>query len=183
MKVELRSVTENELELLMNWRMRPDISQYMMNDVKLTMEMQRKWYEKLKTSDTQLRWIVWVDDVPIGSIYLLEIDHKNKNAELGVFIAETQYRNLKMLLYIHWNLFDYVFSETDLHRLYGCIMEGNEGMIRFNIANGSEVEGTLKEHIYKNGKFHNLTYVGITKDRWAEFRETVKYDVYPIEKV
>ena len=153
MDVKLKRLTENELELLMHWRMRPDISKYMMTEVDLDMDKQRKWFEKLQTTDTQIRWIIWIDNVPIGSIYLLDIDHKNKNAELGVFIAEKEYRSLKTLLYIHWNLFDYVFTKTDLHRLYGCIMEGNEGMIRFNIANGSQVEGTLKDHILKMEDF------------------------------
>ncbi len=181
MDVKLKRLTENELELLMHWRMRPDISKYMMTEVDLDMDKQRKWFEKLQTTDTQIRWIIWIDNVPIGSIYLLDIDHKNKNAELGVFIAEKEYRSLKTLLYIHWNLFDYVFTKTDLHRLYGCIMEGNEGMIRFNIANGSQVEGTLKDHIYKNGRFYDLTYVGITKERWNEFKKTINYDIYEIE--
>lgn len=181
MEVKLKRVTEDDLYNLMVWRMRPDISRHMMTDVKLDMDMQRKWFEKLQTTDTQIRWVIWMDDVPVGSIYLLDINWKNKNAELGVFIAETQYRDLRKLLYIHWNVFDYVFGKLGLHRLYGCIMEGNEGMIRFNLANGSLVEGKLKDHIYKNDRYYDLTYVGITSDRWEEFKKTVTYDKYEVE--
>ena len=181
MEIKLRRVTENDLYNLMVWRMRPDIARHMMTEVQLTMDMQRKWFESLQKNDTQMRWVIWADDVPIGSIYLTQIDHRNKHAELGVFSAEKAYRDFRRLLYIHWNLFDYVFAHTDLHRIYGCIMEGNEGMIRFNLANGSLVEGKLTDHIYKNGRFYDLTYVGLTRERWAEFRKGVQYDKYEIE--
>ncbi len=181
MNISLKRITEDDLEILMTWRMRPDISKHMMTDVKLNMDMQRKWFAKYQAEQTQIRWIVNVDGKQVGSIYLIDIDEKNKHAEIGVYIADLAYRSLKLLLTIHWNLFDWIFENTDLHRIYGLIMEGNEAMIRFNIANGHQVEGKMVDHIYKNGKYYDLNVVGLTKQRWQAFRETVSYDKCEVE--
>ncbi len=181
MNISLKRITEDDLEILMHWRMRPDISKHMMTDVTLTMDMQRKWFAKYQASDDEIRWIVNVDGVQVGSIYLIDINQRHKRAEIGVYIAEKKYRSLNLLLTIHWNLFDWIFNETELHRIYGLIMEGNEGMIRFNIANGHQIEGKMIDHIYKNGKYYDLNIVGLTKQRWQEFRETVTYQKCEVE--
>ena len=44
MSIHLREIREEDLELIMQWRMDPDITRYMNTDPKLTPEGQRKWF-------------------------------------------------------------------------------------------------------------------------------------------
>ncbi len=46
MNVQLKRLTENELELLMNWRMQPDITKMMLTDPVLTLEGQKNGLKK-----------------------------------------------------------------------------------------------------------------------------------------
>lgn len=179
--IELKRVREEDLELLMRWRMDPNISRYMFTDVQLNMDMQRAWFKKLQENNSEIRWVVHSDGIPIGSLYLTNIDWKNKNAEFGVFIARKEFVSLKSILSMHWNLYEYVFSNTDLNHLYAYNMEGNEAVTRMSIAHGCIVEGRLIQHIYKYGKFHDVNIVGITRDRWEEFKKTVTIEKQYIE--
>ena len=43
MGINLRTIRDDDLEMIMNWRMRPDITKYMNTNPKLTLEGQRKW--------------------------------------------------------------------------------------------------------------------------------------------
>ncbi len=63
MNVQLKRLTENELELLMNWRMQPDITKMMLTDPVLTLEGQKKWFEKIKNDKSQIRWIIFSDNI------------------------------------------------------------------------------------------------------------------------
>lgn len=181
MGLELRRVRESDLERLMNWRMDPAISRYMFTDVTLTMDMQRKWFEQLQQDNTQIRWVIWQDGMPIGSMYVTNIDWKNKNAEFGVFVVNKENFNLKKLLSLHWNMYDYVFTNTDLNHLYAYNMQGNEAVTRISVAHGCKIEGKLIQHIYKYGKFHDVNIVGITRDRWYEFKKTIEMEKYFVE--
>ena len=179
--IELRRIQETDLERLMNWRMDPNISRYMFTDVQLTMEMQRAWFERYQNDNTQIRWVIWKNGIAIGSIYVMNIDWKNKNAEFGVFIARKEGVSLPMILSLHWNMYEYVFSHTDLNHLYAYNMQGNEAVTRMSVAHGCKVEGRLEQHIYKYGKFHDVNIVGITRDHWEEFKKTVEIEKYYVE--
>lgn len=181
MQYKLKRITENELETLMNWRMREDISDMMFTDVKLTMETQRKWYEKVKADPTQIRWIIFADDVPIGSMYLTDIDRNNKRCESGWLVAEKEYRSLKLAMALQQNMLDFAFDVLGLNRVYGQIIDDNPGVLRLVKLCGLDQEGTLRQHVCKNGKFHDVFCVGITKDAWHEKRETYHYEKIAIE--
>ena len=43
-----RKILEDDLEMLMHWRMRPDITYYMNSDPRLTMRDQEKWYGQIQ---------------------------------------------------------------------------------------------------------------------------------------
>ncbi|NMA49422.1 MAG: UDP-4-amino-4,6-dideoxy-N-acetyl-beta-L-altrosamine N-acetyltransferase [Tissierellia bacterium] len=181
MNIKLLRVKEKDLQILMEWRMRPDITKYMFTDPVLSMEKQKKWYEKLKQDNTQIRWVVYYDDIPIGSYYLVDIDYNNKRCEGGEFIAERKYRSLDLSISLSSNIYDYVFDVLDLNKIYGYIIPENKNVIELNKIRGFEVEGVLKQHVYKDGQFYDVAVLAITKDRWIKLRDTVEYDKFFIE--
>jgi len=181
MAIELRRLTENELELLMNWRMREDISRMMFNTVKLTMEGQLKWFEKIKNSDTEIRWIIWKDEKPIGSLYFVDIDRKNLRCESGWFIAEKDGLDFSQVIAIQRNSYDYAFDVLGLNRVYGLIIDTNKGLPRMLELCGVRKEGVLKQHVIKDGVPHDVIVVGITKEDWYNQKKNITYEKIRIE--
>ena len=181
MAIELRRLTENELELLMNWRMREDISKMMFNNVNLTMEGQLKWFEKIKNSETEIRWIIWKDNTPIGSMYFVDIDKKNLRCESGWFIAEKNGMDFSQVIALQRNSFDYAFDVLGLNRVYGMVIDVNKGLPRMLELCGVRKEGVLKQHVIKDGKPHDVIVVGITKEDWYNQKKTIDYEKMYIE--
>ncbi|RKX41786.1 MAG: UDP-4-amino-4,6-dideoxy-N-acetyl-beta-L-altrosamine N-acetyltransferase, partial [Thermotogae bacterium] len=58
MKLSLKRITENDLELIMNWRMLPEVTKYMYTDPNLTMEDQIKWFKKISSDSTTSYWLI-----------------------------------------------------------------------------------------------------------------------------
>lgn len=180
MKVELRRLTENELELIMNWRMREDISQSMFTSEKLTLEGQKKWYEKIKNDPSQIRWVIYIDDVPVGSIYLYDIDYSNKRCASGWFVAEKEYRSLELAIALQHNLYDYVFENLKLNRIYGYVIDNNKMVVKLLNLCGMQTEGQLKEHVNKDGVFHDVIVVGLNAREWSKKKGNYNYDKFLI---
>ncbi|WP_054694939.1 GNAT family N-acetyltransferase [Syntrophomonas palmitatica] len=181
MNLSLKRLTENELELLMNWRMSDEVNRYMATSPKLTMEGQYKWFEQLKNDKTRIRWIIWADDIPIGSMYLDEIDYENSSCSgPGWFIVEKKYLDFKQLVSLHRNCCDYVFNVLGLNRLYGSVMTENKGVLQLVKLCGFEIEGERK-HVEKDGVFHDWILVGLTRDQWESKKERFGFEKIDIE--
>lgn len=181
MDIELRRLTENELELMMNWRMREDITRTMFTDVMLTLDTQKKWFQKIKNSDKEIRWIIWKDGDPIGSMYAVDIDRINNRCETGWFVAEKEGMDIKTVMGLQQNLCDYVFDVLQLNRIYGLVMGNNQYLVRLLQMCGFNKEGVFKQHIFKNGEYYDVISVGLTKDEWSEKKQKIQYPHISIE--
>lgn len=181
MKIALKRVTGNDLKTLMDWRNSEEISKTLFTDVTLTMEGQIKWYKKLCKDESQIRWIVFADDKPIGTMFLTDIDYFNKRCEHGWFIAEKEYRSINLALSLRWNMYDYVFDRLGLNRLYGYVLAENKGVVRLIKIGGPELEGIMKQHIFKRGEFHDVVVFGITKEMWHNRRSEFTYEKFDME--
>jgi len=181
MKVELKRLTEDDLEMMMNWRMREDITRQMFTDVQLTLEGQKKWFTRIKDDKSQIRWIIYIDDQPVGSMYLTDIDYINRRCESGWFLAEKSASSFKLTLGLQQNMFDFVFDKLGLNRNYGYVMDTNLAVVKMLKLIGIEDEGILHEHIIKNDQVHDVHIVAMTRSRWLDLRQKQNYDKYYIE--
>ncbi len=56
--VVLKPVTIDDLELLREWRNRPDIRQYMFEQNEISSVQQRDWFSKVSVDKTQLQFVI-----------------------------------------------------------------------------------------------------------------------------
>lgn len=176
---KLRPIQENELEMIMNWRMMPEITKYMYTDPKLTIDQQKEWFSSLKGRTDIIAFMIEVDDVPSGILNITDIDNINQRCSWGYYMAIKEKRSLKLAMALEWNLYDYVFDVLNLNKLTGEIFSFNKAVLRIHTMCGSEIEGELKNHIYKNGQFYDVTVTGILKENWYAIRHKFKYDKIP----
>ena len=171
-----RPIKEEELQMIMEWRMRPDITKFMYTDPQLTLEMQRKWFHSLKGRKDMFSFMIEVDGIPSGILNITDIDYKNHRCSWGYYMAVKEKRSLPLAMAIEWNLYDYVFDELGMHKLEGEIFSFNKAVLRIHQMCGSEIEGELKDHIYKNGQFCDVTVTGILKEQWEVIKKNRNYE-------
>ncbi|MGN0694840.1 MAG: UDP-4-amino-4,6-dideoxy-N-acetyl-beta-L-altrosamine N-acetyltransferase [Lentihominibacter sp.] len=182
MNIKLRKINENDLEKVMEWRMKPSVTKYMNTDPKLTLEDQKKWFAKISHDETCKYWIIDVDGVGIGVLGIIDIDYANKRVSWVWYIGEEEYRGKGIAKRIQLNLYDYVFETMGMHRLYSHILTFNTHEINnVHLACGYEIEGVMKDHVLKNGQFIDVTVMGITADRWATIKKNYNYEEVSFE--
>ncbi|GLC87805.1 UDP-4-amino-4,6-dideoxy-N-acetyl-beta-L-altrosamine N-acetyltransferase [Lysinibacillus piscis] len=164
--ITFRKLEEFDLAQVLEWRTSEHVTQYMYTNIEKDLAKQYVWFEKISNDDTQYYWIIEVKGVPIGLISLNQIDRKNKKATFAYYIGDLSYSIIAGR--IHPYLYNFVFFELGLNKLYAEVMEGNDGMMKMHLHYGFTHVATFKEHIYKNNRFHNVEYFELIERHWKD---------------
>lgn len=170
MNIVFRKINECDLETIRKWRMLPEVTKYMYTDPKLTQKSQERWYRKISADPTCAYWIIQVDGIDIGLIYLTNIDKTNRRANWAYYIAESSLKGRGLGTQLELNILYYVFDVLNLNKLCCEVFTWNERVISIHEHFGSKIEGRRRSHIYKDGQFHNIVEMGILKDEWEQIK-------------
>ena len=181
MNVIMTRLLEEDLPKVMDWRMRSYVTEFMNTDPMLTLDGQRVWYSKIKEREDQIHWIIRYDGIPIGLINVFDIDRQNSRCSWGYYIAEREYRSLQLAIYLEWSLYDYVFNILKLHKLCNETWVENQQVIKLHQMCGGKQDGIMRQHICKNGSYHDVSIGSILAEEWFEKRKNTKYERFTFE--
>lgn len=184
MSVILRKVLESDLEMIMNWRMSPEVTKYMYTDPSLSLDDQYNWFKKINQNcDNEKYWIIELDNgTPVGLMSVNDIDYRHGQASWAYYIGSTEARGKGLGRILECNMYDYAFYTLNLNKLWCEVFEFNEKVIKIHEKFGSKVEGEFFDHIKKNGKYLNVVRMAILKREWEEKRLEIDYIKIPIQK-
>lgn len=182
MSLELRKIKQDDLEMIMKWRMNPDVTKYMYTDPQLSIEKQLEWYDKVSDNTSEKYWLIVIDNTAIGVLNLTGIDERNKRCSWAYYIGDASFRGRGIARTLECNIYDYVFEFLGLNKLCCEVFTFNEKVISIHEKFGSEIEGTLKQHILKNGQFYDIVSMAITKDKWINIKSDYEYEKILIEE-
>ncbi len=86
--------------------------------------------------------------------------------ELGITIGDKDYWGLGNGREAIHLLLRYAFHYRNLHRVYLNVNSTNERAIRAYEACGFIEEGRLRQHVWSDGAYIDLVYMGILRDEW-----------------
>ena len=176
MSIHLREIREEDLELIMQWRMDPDITRYMNTDPKLTPEGQRKWFRAISEDTDVLYWLIEIEGQPAGVINLTGLNRPSGSLGWAYYVGEKRLRSMKAALALEMNLYDYVFDVLGKNELGGDIFTLNKGVIQLHLLCGSQIMEEKKNHVCKSGRYYDVTFMHMTAQRWQEIRHSKKYE-------
>jgi RimJ/RimL family protein N-acetyltransferase len=118
MSLALVKIMSDDLQQIMDWRMKPEVTKFMYTDPVLTLEGQQKWFDYIQKDQTTMHWLIMIDDVKIGLINLYDIDYKNKRCSWAYYIGDTSFRGRGIATTLECNIYDYVFDVCLASRKY-----------------------------------------------------------------
>lgn len=176
MAVTLRSIQDGDLEMIMHWRMDPNVTRYMNTNPKLTPEGQKKWFEAVKTNTDVRYWVIQVDGMPAGVINLTGLDKPDGNLGWAYYVAEQKLRSIKTALALEMSMYDYVFDVLGKEAVYSDVFTLNQGVIQLHKLCGCEVVEEKKAQVLKEGVFYDVTYMRMTAEIWHRVRGSKTYE-------
>lgn len=134
---------------------------HFINDVQ-----QRKFVESMATSETKRLFISEqiTDRRPFGVLQLNGIDYQNQRAESGIFLNELG-RSLGLVAFeAAYLLYDYGFNTLNLRKIYSEVLVENDRARRLNKGLGVVEEGVRRDHVFYEGKFHDVLMCALFRD-------------------
>lgn len=166
MKLKFRSMMREDQETIMNWRTDPEVSKYMYTDFVPSIETQYRWFESVRNDPTRRDWVINVDDEDVGLLSIVKIDQKNKRCEWAYYLASPSIRGKGVGKNVELNVHFYVFETLGLNKLSCEVFTFNDLVIKIHEKYGSKIEGTRRQHVEKNGNYHDIVEMAILKDDW-----------------
>lgn len=180
--VYFRAFEEQDAELVYQW----------MNDdelKKLSVGLNRRmcqtealeWVKsRMMHHPYQVYWAVCTRETGrmIGYASLVNIHYINSSAETAaVIIADPDYRDGFAWIETVLFMLEYAFESLGLHRVYGKSMVGNKMSNLMEEMLFMRHEGTLRQAVFKNGRFYDLSYGAILKDEYFVHKQAGDYEM------
>ena len=177
--VTLRAIEVEDLELLSIWSNSPELWKNLVG-----------WhfpYSKLSTEQyikninnnniTYQNLAIETEELGlIGTINLVDIDWKNRNASNGIMLGDKDSRGKGYALDAVMTMMRYAFKELNLKRLDAEMIDYNNRSINFYTKKcGWVIEGKKENWFYRNGQYHDKIIVGITHKQYDEHIAKTNY--------
>ena len=169
-KVNLIAVEKEHIEMTKEWINNEEITLYMGSKFPISSDEQETWYNNIKKDNTKKKLIISNKKESVGMVSVFNIDYKNQNLEIGVYIIPVQQDKgyskeaIKMML-------KYSFYELNMHKVYSLIYSPNILSITLFKSVGFRYENTDKEAIYFQGEFIDIEKYSIFKKDFIEWKK------------
>jgi RimJ/RimL family protein N-acetyltransferase len=174
-KIFLRKMTSEDINLYHQWRNDIEVMQStaLLLDVYNIKETEEFVMNVILGSNFSKCYIIIEkkSDKPIGVVSLINIDYKNRNAECIIDIGDKEAwgkgfgtEAMKLIL-------DFGFLEMNLHKISLRAFSFNSRAIKLYEKLGFQWEGTLRESIFRGGRWHDILQMSILKNEYAKEME------------
>ncbi|MFD1019130.1 UDP-4-amino-4,6-dideoxy-N-acetyl-beta-L-altrosamine N-acetyltransferase [Thalassobacillus hwangdonensis] len=162
-RITLRKITMDDAETYHRWRNDPEVMQSTSPTLDTyTLEDTKAFIEMISTSAQSKSYLIEAKEggQPIGVVSLINIDYKNRNAECIIDIGEKEWWGKGIGKEAMNLLLHYAFAELNLHKVHLKVFSFNYRAIKLYEKLGFTKEGTWKDHLFRDGKWHDVVLMG-----------------------
>jgi RimJ/RimL family protein N-acetyltransferase len=167
-KVYLRAVEVSDAAAVQSWFNRPEVRrgtrQYLPRSLRAHEERLDQMTSDLTTILTAV--VLREDDRLIGLCGLHEIDPRNHHAELGLVIGDPADWGRGLGADAARLMVSYAFDTVNLSRVWLEVYEDNPAARRIYERLGFQVEGTLRRHGFREGRWWDIQVMGMLAEEW-----------------
>lgn len=175
-KIFLRPVEEEDIELFYFGRNNPDVRETLFLFFPMTYEQVKNELQSLLTTKDNLTFTIVEKEtnIPVGQTSFVRIDYVSRMATFFLAIWDPE----------HWSkgygteatklMVDYGFEILNLNRIQLHVAVENKNAIRAYEKCGFKIEGTLREAMYHHNKYCDFHLMAILRSEFYELKQNRK---------
>ena len=175
----LRSIRDDELELMLSWRNAPSVRSKMYTRQVISLESHKAWWAGIQGRKDQKYFMYEFSGVPTGIVAFNNIDLMNGNSSWSFYASPEAIEGTGFRM--NFLAMEYAFGELGLHRLYGEALDFNTPSVALHKKLGFREEGVKRQHHKMDDGFHDVICFGVLAEDWLKNREVMKLNL--LEKV
>jgi UDP-4-amino-4,6-dideoxy-N-acetyl-beta-L-altrosamine N-acetyltransferase len=167
----LRSIAEDELELMRAWRNEPAVRANMYTQHEIGFQEHLTWWGKIRDRTDHKYFMYEKAGIPLGIASFNGIDAQSMNSAWAFYSAPTAPKGTGSRM--EFLMLDYAFNTLNLHKLYCEVLAFNTAVIKLHEKFGFKVEGVFREQHKVNDVFVDAYRLGILATEWQKGRQAM----------
>jgi UDP-4-amino-4,6-dideoxy-N-acetyl-beta-L-altrosamine N-acetyltransferase len=164
-KCRVRTMTEEDLNCVLQWRNHPKIRRYMLNQHVITAQEHRSWFEQA-SHDPDRRLLIFEErDSKLGFVNFSGAS-SGTSLHWGFYTAPDAPAGSGRKLGL--TALNFAFNELESHKVCGQALQINTASIRFHKSLGFRQEGLWREQHFIGDTYHNLVCFGLLTHEWLQ---------------
>jgi len=170
-RIRLRGVERSDLPQFKEWLNDPEVIEGLGMYLPLSMSDEEQWFEGMSKRDPVEKPLA-IDIREdngwrlIGNTSFFNLEWTNRSAELGIFIGDKSLWNKGYGTETVCLLLRHGFEALNLHRIYLRVYSTNPRARRSYEKAGFVLEGTLREAVYRHGKYVDMHVMSVLRSEW-----------------
>jgi RimJ/RimL family protein N-acetyltransferase len=173
-KVVLRPLSIKDAPRFCRWLKDREVTKFLSiyNQAPPTLEEEKDWVKRAQKDKNNFRLAIdTIAGKHIGNVSLQGIDRGDKRAAFGILIGDKKYWGQGYGTEAGKLMVDYGFKKLKLHRIHlTCIAYNIRGKKSYEKI-GFKIEGRLREHLFRDGCWHDEIHMGILADEYLKNKE------------
>jgi RimJ/RimL family protein N-acetyltransferase len=170
-RIRLRGVEPEDLPLFVEWLNDPEVTEGLMFLAPLSLEDEKRWFEKLADhSPAERPLVIEIREGDawrmVGNCEFHHISQTNRSADVGIFIGDKSLWNSGYGTETMQLLLKHGFESLNLNRISLVVYDDNPRAIRAYEKAGFVLEGRLRQARYKHGKYKDELIMSVLRSEW-----------------
>ena len=147
--IYIRNITDEDTDNIIKWRNSDSVRNNFIYKELFTRESHTRWLENYVYTGKVVQMIIVLKegDLPVGSVYIRDIDMEKGEGEYGIFIGEESARGKGVGSAACKLMCEYAKEEIGLHKLFLRVYEDNIGAVKSYQNGGFEVDDSREDVI------------------------------------
>lgn len=168
-RVYLRALEPEDYKTSISWRNDDEINSMLGGMKRFVSEAyEAKWVDDaiFHSRDVRLAVCLKENDLYIGNVYMTDIDERNQSCVSHVLIGDKRYWGRGIATEAYRLALEYMFNERNIHRVMAIVLENNIASLKMHQKVGYQIEGLMRDSVYKDGKWQNQYILGLLRDEY-----------------
>lgn len=165
----LREMSENDLELVFEWRNSDRIRANMYTDHLITWDEHRAWFNRVEQDTNSIYFIFEHNKRPIGVVGIVQIDNKYNRCSWAFYLGAEDAPNGSNAI-MEFLALEYIFEHLEIRKVMCEVFSFNESVIKLHKKFGFNEEAHFVQHMLKNGKYEDVVALALFADDWKKVK-------------
>ena len=171
MDIKLTELTDNDIELVREWRNSDEVAKYMYTENKISSEQQKKWFASIQNRADCKYWLIEYDGRKLGVANLIDINHTLQSCYWAFYLGDSSIRGAGIGSKVEYNVLSYVFDELKLNKLRCEVFVENDKVIKMHEKFGFRREAYYREHCIKGEIKLDVVGLAILESEWNQLKK------------
>jgi len=161
----LRPLEEEDLDLILRWRNRPEVRANMFTAHEISLDEHRAWFARVSVDPTRRSYIYVEGAEPLGVVAFTELQVEDRTAAWGFYTADTAPRGVGTRM-LSAALVE-AFGALGLEKVWSEVLAFNAASLALHHKLGFQIEGRLRAHHVSGSARVDVVRLGLLRGEWS----------------